>query len=69
MAKVKEKQRGFYKLVNNKLAYEPVYVLEFVNGIVQKLFAINKDSYKYPTYGWYWFDSEEEANKFFSKED
>ena len=74
MAKAKDKIKeettsGFYKLFDDHLDYQPLYVLEFVDGIVQKLFATNKDSYEYPVYDWYWFDSLEEANAFFYKED
>lgn len=30
-----------------------------------ELFADSKDIYTYPVYGWYWFDTLEEAKEFF----
>jgi hypothetical protein len=49
---------GFYKKDNEELLYAPNIVEG--NGFV--LVAQDKDQYEYPVDGWYWFDSEEEAN-------
>jgi len=52
---------GFYKLESSNLIYAP----NFVRNAEYDLFRENKDSYTYPVYGWYWFDSELEAKEFF----
>jgi hypothetical protein len=51
---------GFYKF-DNELMYGPNYVL----APSFQLYRENKDEYEYPLDGWYWFDSEDEANRFF----
>lgn len=48
---------GFYKLENGELNYAPT----FVEGSGYVLLATEKDNYSYPIYGWWWFDSREEA--------
>lgn len=53
---------GFYKLDINRL----LYAKNRVNGKNYTLDIQNKDNYVYPINGWYWFDSEEEANVFFN---
>lgn len=38
------------------------------NFVVSSLYELrreSKDDYQYPVYGWFWFDSEEEAKAFF----
>lgn len=47
---------GFYKL-DNELMFAP----NFVSAKDWELRRENKDIYLYPYFGWYWFDSEEEA--------
>ena len=49
---------GFYKKDNEELLYAPNIVEG--NGFV--LVSQDKDQYEYPVDGWYWFDSEQEAN-------
>lgn len=51
---------GFYKH-SDILLYAPTFVL----SPNYELLPDNKDSYEYPVDGWYWFDSEEDAKKFF----
>lgn len=38
---------------------------EFVAGGTYFLFPEDHATYEYPVEGWYWFDSDEEANEFF----
>ena len=52
---------GFYKLENNELFYG----LNFVINASYHLIKEDKNSYDYPTDGWYWFDAEVEARSFF----
>jgi len=52
-----EDTSGFYKVVNGEL-WQASF---FVKAPTIHLFRENKDEYEYPTDGWYWFDSEEEA--------
>jgi len=53
---------GFYKVKKEgELAYAPNYVY----GLSVELLREAKDSYTYPVYGWYWFDSKQEAEAFF----
>ena len=54
---------GFYKL-DGILLYGPNFVLN-ANYELRKE---TKDQYTYPTDGWYWFDTEEEAYSFFDIE-
>ena len=51
---------GFYKL-DGELLYAP----NFVEASSFFLLKEEKDIYTYPQDGWYWFDSEEDANLFF----
>lgn len=53
---------GFYKLDSGQLLYGPNFVL----NASYELRKETKDSHSYPTDGWYWFDSLEEACTFFS---
>lgn len=55
---------GFYK-------YEEPYLLNgrWVLDAEYELHANQKDEYNYPVYGWYWFDSREEALEFFNVTD
>lgn len=58
---IEDLKPGFYKLLNDELLYAEEYVLEMVNDQVHKLIASNKDQYTYPSNGWNWFDSADEA--------
>lgn len=51
---------GFYKL-DGELLYGPNFVL----NANYELRRETKDQHSYPTDGWHWFDSEEEARAFF----
>jgi len=51
---------GFYKL-DGDLLYGPNFVLH----AEYSLYKETHDQYTYPIDGWYWFDSEEEAQTFF----
>lgn len=51
---------GFYKNDNGELLFAP----NFVEGPTFALYRNNKDEYEYPTMGWRWFDSEQEARTF-----
>jgi len=53
---------GFYKNDNDTLLYAP----NFVDNKDYKLEKNQKDTYQYPVYGWYWFESEDEARSFFN---
>jgi hypothetical protein len=50
---------GFYKILENNLQYQPTYVYD--EGVA--LWAGDYYIYAYPLAGWYWFDSEEEAEE------
>lgn len=52
---------AFYSY-DNQLMEAPNFVI-FPDGT--ELFSVNKDKYTYPVYGWYWFDTIEEAKQFF----
>lgn len=54
---------GFYKL-DGELLYGP----NFVINQNYELYKEHSNSYNYPTDGWYWFDSQEEAYAFFNLE-
>ena len=54
---------GFYKLDGIVL-----YGREAVESLEFSLYRDQKDSYSYPVYGWYWFDTEDEAYTFFNVE-
>lgn len=53
--------RGFYKL-EDILYYAPNGVSNLEYELVAQLY----ETYTYPIDGWYWFDSEEEARRFFN---
>lgn len=56
-----EDTSGFYKLEDGDLIYGPNFVLN-------KNFELRretKDQHLYPTDGWYWFDSLDQARDFF----
>lgn len=53
---------GFYKYQDEQLFYAPNYV----EGQGYVLIADYRDQHEYPIDGWYWFESEEEANQFFN---
>ena len=55
--------QGFYKNENGELFHGPNYVIFPTN---EELNIDLKDTYTYPVYGWYYFDSEEEARIFFN---
>lgn len=54
---------GFYKKQEDTILYAP----NIVEGNGYVLAAQDKDQYEYPVDGWYWFESEEEANNFFNE--
>lgn len=56
---------GFYKLDGEILLHGPNFVL----NAKYELHAETKDQHQYPTDGWYWFDSDEEAYNFFNIKD
>jgi len=62
---------GFYSL-DDTIIDEDGNQLKILNHapnfVVSSLYELrreNKDAYQYPVYGWFWFDSEEEAKAFF----
>jgi len=57
------KDSGFYKKnpASDHLLYGRFYVL----NQSYELWRDEKDTYTYPVDGWYWFDSETEAELFF----
>ena len=52
----------FYKLIDEK---NYIFGAEVLSAEYQ-LLTEDKDIYTYPTDGWYWFDSEDEAREFFN---
>ena len=44
-----------------------IYGYNFVLNMDFNLYRESKNDYTYPVHGWHWFDSEEEAYKFFDK--
>lgn len=48
---------GFYKYIVSQLLYAP----NFVSGPGFELHRDTKDNHKYPSDGWYWFNSLAEA--------
>lgn len=58
-----EDTSGFYKL-DGELLYGPNFVLGPYGSY--ELRRSTKDEHTYPTDGWHWFDSEEEAKTFFN---
>ena len=54
---------GFYKKENQELLHGPNFVI-FPTG--EELNIDLKDTYTYPIYDWYYFDSEEDARIFFN---
>jgi hypothetical protein len=59
-----EDTSGFYKNDNGYVLHGPNFVLN-ANYELRKE---TKDQHTYPTDGWYWFDSVEEAYTFFGLE-
>jgi hypothetical protein len=59
-----ENTAGFYKNDNGYVLYVPNFVLN-ANYELRKE---TKNQHTYPTDGWYWFDSEEEAYASFGLE-
>lgn len=57
-----EDTSGFYKNDNGDLLFGPNRVL----NANYHFYRENHSEYTYPTDGWYWFDSEEEARTFFN---
>lgn len=55
---------GFYKLDGEVVLNGPNFVL----NADYELRAETKDDHEYPTDGWYWFDTDEEAYAFFEVE-
>lgn len=55
-----ENTSGFYKNDNGFLCYGQNYVLSGSYNLYKE----QKNEYQYPVYGWYWFDSEDEARQF-----
>jgi hypothetical protein len=53
---------GFYKLDGDVLLFGPNFVLNANYELRREI----HDQYTYPTDGWYWFNSKEEASAFFS---
>jgi len=56
-----ENTAGFYKYESDTLYHGPNFVL----APEYELRKETKDDHTYPTDGWYWFDSEDEAKSFF----
>ncbi len=52
---------GFYKLDGGIVLHGP----NFVINAEYELRTETKDDHTYPTDGWYWFDTDEEAYTFF----
>ena len=69
MAKKQSTQPGFYKLIEDQLHYRQDFVLELVENQVLKLFAKLKDQYTYPSNGWFWCETAEEAVKLITGND
>jgi hypothetical protein len=58
---------GFYKVDSSGIViYGPNYVLGPYDNY--RLYREQKDTYTYPTDGWYWFDTEQAAYEFFGLE-
>ena len=55
---------GFYKLDNGQVLFVEKYII----SAEYQLSIEEKDLYTYPIYGWYWFNSKEEAYSFFNIE-
>lgn len=55
---------GFYNNSNGEIFYGPNYVL----NMDFELRAEFSNTYEYPVFGWYWFDSEDKAYEFFGIE-
>jgi len=56
-----EDTSGFYKL-DNDLLFGPNFVL----NAQYELRRETREQHSYPTDGWYWFDSKQEAKTFFN---
>jgi len=52
---------GFYKNEEGNLIYAP----NFVSSAMYNISIDEKDTYSYPVYGWYYFDTLEDACTFF----
>lgn len=61
---------GFYKTYRGEdSTVELIHAPNFVYGPNSfELLRENQNSYNYPTQGWYWFDSLEQAQAFFQIE-
>lgn len=57
-----EDTSGFYKLEDNQLFFAPNTIMSSEYELLRE----NHSEYTYPTYGWYWFDSELLARQFFN---
>lgn len=55
---------GWYKMDGEDLLHSP----NIVESAEYLLIAEFREDYDLPVGGWYWFDSEEEANSFFRSE-
>lgn len=54
---------GFYKIDQDGIFH---YAPNFVKAPDYELYKEDKDSYTYPTNGWYWFEDEVIARQFFN---
>ena len=52
---------GFYKIEGGNLLFAP----HFVDAPAFTLIEEEKDNYEFPVGGWCWFDSLDDANRFF----
>lgn len=52
---------AFYKLDEGQLFEAPTAV----ESLHYAIYVERKDEYEYPVYGWYWFDTKEDALVFF----
>ena len=62
MTVVMNNTSGFYKFDG-----ELLYGQNFVLNVDYTLQRETREQYSYPVDGWYWFDSEEEAQAFFAQ--
>jgi len=58
-------EKGFYTIDDNQLIHAP----ESVGGKDWSIWVKRHKEYKYPVRGWYYFETREEAKKFFNYED
>jgi hypothetical protein len=59
---------AFYKLENNQLTSGNYICGNDENQNGYDLNELDRDTYTYPVYGWYWFDTEEMAKAYFGVE-